>query len=439
MAYSHTTRSAARSQLAGLLHDTGNVHWTSAELDVWLDEAIRTWAVVAHYWRERGTFSTSSGTAFYDLESELSPSTLRGQIVTDTNLVRDIQYHLLEPATGTSWTGSEQFTLAQVQNALQRRRDQFLVATGCHLTLVSHLVTAAPDGRTVLPDTVIDVRRAAWRDSSNVYTTLWRDDEHGYQSYNGDWMQEPSTPDSYSVSVSPPLTVQMAPYPLGVGTLDLITVSTGATLDPANGVVMGVPDDFTWAVKFGALADLLGKDGQAYDPERSAYCEQRWQEGVQLARMTTSVVQMQIANKPVPVEALYETEAYNGNWQNESGTPVRCFMAGLNIVGFHKVPNGAFGVSVDVLRNAPIPSGDSGQIQVGREELEAIVQYAQHLASFGMGGEEFKATQPHYERFFRLAALRNGRLKAAAHNFAVLRDRAQREEGGRPRVEVLSA
>lgn len=438
MAYTHITLAQARAQLAGLLHDTGNVFWASAELDVWLKEALRTWGVAAHYWKERGTLSTSSGTAFYDLTTGLSPSTLRGQVVTDTNLVRDIQYHLLEPATGTSWTGSEQFTFSQVQNALQRRRDQFLVETGCHLTLSTPSVGATPDGRKVLADTIIDIRRAAWKDSSGEYNVLWRDDEHGAQAYDPAWLQNPGPPEAYSVSVSPPLTVQLIPPPLSSGELDLITVSAGATLDPANGVVMGIPDDFTWAVKFGALADLLGKDGQAYDPERSAYCEQRWREGIQLARIATSVIQVQIANVPTQLSALYELEAYNGNWQNQTGTPDTPFLAGLNIIGFHKVPNGIFGASLDVLRNAPIPAADGDNLEVGREELEAIIQYAQHLASFKMGGEEFKATQPHYERFWRLAATRNARLKASARNFAVLRDRAQAEEGGRPRMEAVA-
>ena len=439
MAYTYLTLSQARSQLAGLLHDTGNVYWIAAELDVWIKEALRTWAVAAHYWRERGTLSTSSGTAFYDLTSALSPSTLRGQVVTDTNLVRDIQYHLLEPATGTSWTGSEQFTFSQVQNALQRRRDQFLVETGCHLTLSTPAVGAVPDGRKVLADTIIDIRRAAWKGSNNVYTVLWRDDEYGAQAYDSGWVQNPVlAPEEYSVSAAPPLTVQLMPPPAGSGSLDLITVSSGATLDPANGVVMGIPDDFTWAVKFGALADLLGKDGQAYDPARSAYCQQRWNEGVELARITTSVVQAQIANVPKPVISLFEMEAYNGNWQNESGTPRSTLLAGLNIIGFHKVPNGVFGVSVDVLRNAPIPAADGSNLEVGREELDAILRYAQHLASFKMGGEEFDATKPHYEHFWRMAMLRNGRLKASAKNFKVLRDRAQTEEAGRPRVEVMA-
>jgi hypothetical protein len=197
---------------------------------------------------------------------------------------------------------------------------------------------------------------------------------------------------------------------------------------------MGIPDDFTWAVKFGALADLLGKDGQSYDPARAEYCEQRWQEGIELASISTSVIDCQISNVTKPIAALYELEAFAPNWQNETGTPDRCFLAGLNIIGFHKVPNAVSSVSLDILRNAPIPTGDADYLEVGREELEAILLYAQHLASFKMHGEEFKSTFKHYKNFWGLARRRNSRLAASARNFAVLNDRAEREEEGRPRT-----
>lgn len=436
MAYTHTTLSQAKSQLARLLHDTGNVHWVDAELGVYLDEALRTWGVGAAYWRERGVFNTVAGTAFYDLSTELSA--LRGYSVTDTNLVRDIQYHLLEPATGSSWTGTEQFTLQQVTDALQRRRDQWLVETGLVMDHFLQNVAGVPDGRVTYSDNVIDVRRLAWLESDGVYTPLWRDDEVGALGFNLGWMQEPGTPHAYSVVVVPPLTVQLINTPLSTGRLDTVAVRSGAALNPAGGVVMGVPDDFTPYVKWGALADLLGKDGQAYDPQRAAYCEQRWSEGLELAKVATVVLQTMVNGVVKPMSALYELDAFDPNWQNTSDRPETVAMAGLHLMVLSDVPDAVYGMAVDVVRNAPIPADDDDYLEVGREELEAIVAYAQHLASFKMGGEEFEATKQHYERFFKLAALRNGRLRAAARNFTVLHDRSRVEEGGRPRVEEVT-
>jgi hypothetical protein len=408
------------------------VYYTTAELNYYLEEALRTWAVAARYWKGRDTLPTVSGTAFYDLTSSLSVG-LRNQTVTDAYLQTSMLYSLLED-TSIPYAGTEQFTQAQITAALQRRRDQFLVETGCHLTLLTHAYTPNAEGRTVLTDTVIDVRRAAWLDSDSRYWLMWRDDEHGAMSHSPDWLQTPGTPQAYSVSASPPLTVQLFSPPLASGSLDLITVQSGATLNPAGGVVMGVPDDFTWVVRFGALADLLGKDGQAYDPTRAQYCEQRWDEGVALARLGGSVVQAQLSNVPVQLAGLYELESHTPNWQNIQDTPEQCFLAGLNILGFSPVPNGIFSLSVDVIRNAPIPTGDTDYLEVGREELEAILQYAQHLASFKMHGQEFESTKKHYENFWKLAMLRNSRLAASARNFGVLNDRSQQEETGRPRL-----
>jgi hypothetical protein len=39
-------------------------------------------------------------------------------------LVLDLQYILLEPSAAV-WAGTDQFTLEQVSNAIQRRRDRF--------------------------------------------------------------------------------------------------------------------------------------------------------------------------------------------------------------------------------------------------------------------------------------------------------------------------
>jgi hypothetical protein len=71
--------------------------------------------------------------------------------------------------------------------------------------------------------------------------------------------------------------------------LDLITVDQGAALTAGVPTILGVPDDWAWVVKFGALADVLSLDGLAADPARAAYAKARWEQGVQQAR-TAAVV-----------------------------------------------------------------------------------------------------------------------------------------------------
>lgn len=436
MAYTHTTFAQAKAQLAAWLHDPNNVHWSDAELGNYITETLRTWGVFANYWKERGAFDTAASTPFYDLSTEL-PS-LRAQTLTDSSLVTTIQYQLLEPATGVSWTGTEMFTLADVTNALQRRRNQFLVETGMVLSHGTQAVGAPADGRFLTADTVIDIRHLAWVDADGYYRVLSREDEWGMQSYNFNWVQEPGTPGAYSVSTGPPLSVQLYPAPADVGSVDLLTISSGAALDPASGIAMGLPNDWVWLCKWGALADLLAKDGQARDPQRAQYCQQRWNEGLQLAKASTSVLAARINNKSVPVVSLEEIDNYDASlWMNHTGIPSKMGMAGQNIVAFWKVPDGVYGISVDVLRNAPVPVADGDFLEVGREELEAIIAYAAHLAAFKMGGQEFFMTMPEYARFLNLAMVRNERLKAAAINWESLRDRVPRQEEMNPRREEL--
>jgi len=421
--------------LAALLQDPGMVFWTDAELGVYLVEALRTWAVYSFYWKERGVFPTVAATPFYDLPT-LIPA-VRGYTVTDANIVNTIEYHLLEPPS-VPWSGTDQFTLAAVTNALTRRRNQLLVETGCRVDNFSQVVAPVQIGRTVLDDNVIDVRRLAWLDATtSLYSRIEREDEWAIDAFFPTWPQNPATPYLYSVSVAPPLTVQLAPPPINAGEMDICAVRTQADLD-GSGVLMNIPDDFTWIAKWGALADLLGSDGQARDPQRVQYCEQRWKEGIALARLSTSAMGVRVNDVPAALVSLYELDEYNADWQNTSGSPSILAMAGLNLMAVADVPDGVYSVSVDLLSNAPVPVADGDFIQVGREEMEAILSYAQHLASFKMGGEEFMITAPHYDRLVQLAALKNERLRANARDFNALMDKGQRrEEAFEPRREPV--
>src|SRR5208282_926816 len=109
------------------------------------------------------------------------------------------------------------------------------------------------------------------------------------------WETNAATPEMYSTIVSPPLTVQLGPVPINTGQLDIVPVNIGPALNPAAGAtVLGIPDDLSWVVKMGALADLLGTDGLPRDPDRAKYCEDRWQQGCELARINPTIINAEI-------------------------------------------------------------------------------------------------------------------------------------------------
>ena len=92
---------------------------------------------------------------------------------------------------------------------------------------------------------IIDVRRVAWLDTpSSAYSTLWREDVFALNSFLAGWKATTQPlPKVYSISDDPPLQIQLAPIPSDAGTLEMLTVNTGANLD-GSGVLMGIPDDW---------------------------------------------------------------------------------------------------------------------------------------------------------------------------------------------------
>jgi len=415
--YTAPTLVQLRTVLAQRLQDPTFVFWAAPELNVYITEALRTWNVMAAWYRDRMAFNTTSATPFYDLAAV--PGSLIPRTVTDQSLFEEIEYHLLEPPTPGTWTGSEQFNAQDLTTALQQRRDQFLLETGCVLTHSTTSTGLPATGRIGLAPSVIDVRRMAFLDATGAYTYLSRVDENQLFAYLQGWSVNPGPVTAYSVVATPPVTVQLAPIPSVPGTLDLVTINSGAALDPTTGVVLGVPDDLAWVVKWGALCDLLTKDGPPSDPFRAKYCQKRWEEGIKLARITATILFAYLDGLQVSPVSMFDLDhdpSHASNWQNDTvGAPVTLAMSGMNLIALDPTPNSTpHSVQLDVLRNFPVPVADSDPVQVGQEELDVITDYSEHLAAFKMSGAEFMATMPSYQRMVQLAQKQNLRWRAVS-------------------------
>ena len=433
--YSWLRFDTARTELANRLGDPNKVFWTDTELGIYIVEALRTWNSYTSFYLNRDFFSSVAGQIWYDASYVLA--SLRGYNVTDLQLLTEIEYHLMEPPTGATWSGSEMFTVTDILTAIQRRRDQFLNETGCTITQGTVSVAANPAaGRVALTFSnfdIIDLRRLAWVDIGGSYTLLWREDSWSVNSFYASRPGSAPAPVCYSISTESPLTVQLFPSPSSAGELETVTVNTGSTLD-GSGVLLGIPDDFTFVVKWGALADLLRKDGPARDPARAKYCEDRWAQGIILANMPTLLVNCYINGEPANVESVFDFDTWTAGWQNTSDQPTTVGMAGLNLMALNPVPDDAYTVQADFLRNMPVPVADSDDLQIGREMWDVICGYAEHLAAFKMAGAEFVATEPNFEQFLRIAMEQNGRLRANEQFVESIHNRANREAVNRPRI-----
>ena len=437
MPYSNITFAQLQTEVANRLDDENFVFWSQAEVNTYIVEALRTWQVFAHYWRDRMTFNTDPAARykFYDLTQQagtLLPFTVRDSDVTSTML-----YHLLEPQLNAgTYVGTEMFQLADITKALERRRNQFLLEAGMVLTRSVINWPPPPISRFALSDQTIALRRVAWIDTNSQYTPLQRSDEWAASAFSYGWENTAQpTPIAHSVAVEPTVTLQVISPPQNNGQVELLSILTGASLNPSAGVLLGIPDDFSWVIKWGALADLLAKSGEAHDMLRSSYCEQRYREGIALAMIHTSALQGLINGAQIPIQALKSWDSFNMGWQNApTGKPTDLALASWNMLALSPGPDAnPYSITLDVIPNAPVPVNPGDFIQLGREELDVLIDYVTHLAWFKIGGIEFMETKPLYENFQRLAATYNEMLKATINFVEPLGDRALREETLNPR------
>lgn len=416
--------------LASRLGESSAVFWTVPELTIALQDAARTFNALTNYFRARGAFTAVPDQRVYDLPTVLPA--LRAQTVTDQDLIVDIQYALMEPPNASGWSGSDQFTLASVTAAILRRRNAFLLATGQVVTSRTMPISPVPALRTTLPSSVIDVRHADWRDADGNLWPLVRDDEWAMNAFRPSWNLDPTPiPVIYSVGVVPPTQIQIAPAPLDAGMLELLTIETGPALAPTQGpTVLGVPDDWAWVIRWGALADLLGQTGIASDVPRAQYCQQRFDDGVTLAKAASVVMGAVVDGQELQVVSLGEADQFCPAWANERGTPTLCLVAGLTCVAVSPVawgPTGPDGVALDVVTNAPILA-TVPWVPIADEYLDGLLDYAQHLASFKMGGAEFLSTTSLLDRFSALCGVDLSHRRASTPDLDLLGSRTQKDE-----------
>lgn len=422
-----------RATLANRLGDPGMVRWLSAELSLLICEAIRTWNSGAFYFRGRGSVTATVGEPFYDLPASLSDNLL-AMSATTQQACTALEYSLMEPPTtnfSASWAGTEQFSFADITSAIEKRRNQFLRETGQIVSVAPLIPVTTGDGRVGLGDTYLDITRAAWKSLDNVLTNLWRVDEITLNRRLVGWNRNGGTPQAYSVVTTPETVLQIAPVPNDSGNLQLLAVRSGSTVDLTDSAnLVGVFEDFVPAVIWGARAELLSKDGPARDLPRTNYCDQRFREGIELAKIMASTMLVYVNDEEVPIQSLERIDMARPAWQSTAaGTgvaDVQCVVqAGPNLIGLFKVPSFVYAFTVDVVRNADVPVNDGDRIQIDDMYLGSLLDYCVHLAMFKEGGQMFLDTMPLYKSFMIAAMQANAQLKAHARNFPILFNKAQ--------------
>jgi hypothetical protein len=414
MPYTHTSWAGVKSELARRLGDPNKVFWVDEELAGYLAEALRTWNALTGYWRTRHSFNTTPGQSFYDLRT-VAPA-LRGQTVTDRDVIRTMLYHFIEPpnpASDAAWT--EMFRMSDFSVALKRRLDLFRIQTGVVVERAEKInIVPPPVGRYEFDMPVADIRRLCWSDFDGEYYPLQKSDENAFRA-NPDWSLQQGIPKSYSIIASPPLTIQFNPPPQDLGNLDICYIGASPVLSPAvSATPIAIPDDLAGFVKWGAMADVLSSD-ESSNPELAQFCLQRFQQGVQIARLIPVILNCEVNGRPVQPTTLYSMDTASPSWQGRMGRPEKLAVTGTNLITLSPTPaTSPYSITLDLVRNAPVPADEAEHLQLGEEYMDAVVGYAQHLALLKTGFAEIEQALYLADDFAEAADNYNLRLRAAS-------------------------
>lgn len=201
---------------------------------------------------------------------------------TSRELLEEIQRHMLEPVIDGGQTWSV-WTNTQVVKYLNERLTRFELETGL-IKQITTIPVAAGVATVDLPTNLVDLYRLTWLQSGVTYV-LNTVDKFTMDNGQPGWEVTTDTPWGYIEDPLDPLTIQLVPTPTSAGTLGVYMAFDLGTMTGGVDEILPIPNCFTPAIKYGVMADMLSQEGEANDPERSSYCENRYQEGVQIARL----------------------------------------------------------------------------------------------------------------------------------------------------------
>lgn len=482
------------AQLAARLSDPSNVFWTVPECQAYIFRALQQFNCLTSTWKTDFTYNP---TQLWNSLGSLTGSP-RLRTATDADSYMMLQRYLLEPPTGAApWTGTTQFALSDLVNALQTRRNEMLQISACNDVLLQSIPLTPNTRRTYLPDTTLDVPRvrylalqatptatgsigassivvssslniangllasgtgiAPWATVSSISgttvnlslpnvgavsgainfyspTTLYRDDTVALEWYESPLYQLPSgTPQTFQLSSEPPLAFDVDITPDQPGVYEAVTSQSGTSFAPPAATLLGIPNDYAWVLEWGALADLLGRESEATDRERSAYCLKRYQDGLNLLIKTPWIMLGNVNGVACSVDSLEETDRYSVGWDlNPTVFGPVVVVGGID---FLASPVGQ-SCGVTVLGNAPLLDSTNTFLQVSRDQWNSVLDLAQVFSSFKMGGAEWKAALELEERAIKFCAAENSRLKSTGSFSDILLERGQAQDRAQARYNT---
>ena len=195
----------------------------------------------------------------------------------DQAVLELLQYALVEPPdAGASWP-SGLWTRDEVITGLNTRMRQFLRDTQAIAAIASIPVVAGTNPIVVPADWIATLAGVFVLTATGVRIPLSTSDAFEVDLAVPTWEATGGTPIVVLDGDDGTLTVRLAPVPDANGTLDLLYVALPVAAN-GNGVTLSIPDEMLDGIRYGTLADLLGKIGRGADPMRAQYAQERFEQ-----------------------------------------------------------------------------------------------------------------------------------------------------------------
>ena len=483
------------ARLAAPLTDPPTSLWSATEGKNYIFRALQIFNVLTNTWRTDFTFNSPN--LWNSLGSLAGSPRLR--TATDIESYKMLEWYLLEPPSGGAWTGTNQFSISDLSNALQSRRNEVLQISACNDVLLQNLPLTPNTRRTFLPDTTLDCIRvrylaldtspaatgvsgansitvssstniaagqlvsgtgiALWATVTSVSGTtvtlslpntaavsgvinfytpndLYRDDTVALEWYESPLYQLPSgTPQTFQLSSEPPLSFDVDITPNQPGVYEALVSQSGTPFAPPAATLLGIPDDFAYLLEYAALSDLLGRESEAKDTQRSAYFAKRYLDGLQVMQKTPWIMLGSVNGVACSVDSLSDLDQYDVGWDSTPSDfgPV-IVIAGVDTFAS---PVGS-SIGITCLGNAPLLDSSGTYLQISRDQWDQVLNEAQFLASVKLGGAEFMAATELDKQFILFCSQENSRLKSTGAFSDVIDQRGGAQDRAQERYSSKS-
>lgn len=401
VAYNYISLATLRGELLERLEDPNAIFNPIAECNLWIAEALRLLNALTYAWNSDYQFDFAGGDKWKSVNIAGSP---RQRTITDTDLYNQIEAMLLEPMSGGTWTGTSQFNIDIISAALQYRRDELLLQSAANTINIFAEAPVPLTTRTILPDSTLDLFRVRYipQDSSQPYV-LGREDVVSANSFGPLLNIQPGPPESWMITDNPPLTFDISCPVNQPATFDMLVSAAGLLFFPPADTMVGIPDDWTPALIYGALADVLANSMEGRDSARAKYCLARYEQLKKAMLKLPWLLEASVAAVPVDTPSYKEMDSWEQDWEqlHDPADP-QVVVGGVDLIAlapFNPPLAPIVSTVLTLVGNAPIPVADDDLVQLSRDGVDQVLNYAQHVASFKMAGQEFAVTMPLLEQF----------------------------------------